>query len=89
MPVSRARRSGQTQFDIQLALSNTTIDAPASQDMATARSICTVSVLDKVTKAPLMPPQPNNCLLGYKRQPDGTMKVAWGLTVPTVPHTVR
>jgi ketosteroid isomerase-like protein len=83
------RRKEQTAFDVQLATSNIVVDAPASQDMATVRSTCIVSVLDKVTKQPVIPPQANNCLLGYRRQADGTMKVSWGVTVPTVAHTVK
>ncbi len=86
---ARARRSQQTQYDIQLTNSDIVVYAPASQDMATVRSTCVVTVFDKTTRQPVAPPQPNNCLLGYRRQADGTMKVNWGLTVPIVPHTVK
>lgn len=86
---ARARRNQQTHYDIQLTNSDIVVYAPTSQDMATVRSTCVVSVLDKTTKQPVAPPQPNNCLLGYRRQADGTMKVNWGLTVPIVPHSVK
>ncbi|OYU13904.1 MAG: hypothetical protein CFE37_13725 [Alphaproteobacteria bacterium PA4] len=84
---ARKRREQQTNFAITLAVSNIVIDAPASEDMATVRSACIVTVADKSSGKVLMT-QANNCLLGYRRQADGTMKVNWGLTVPTVPHTV-
>ncbi|MBC7637302.1 MAG: hypothetical protein H7251_17065 [Acetobacteraceae bacterium] len=85
---ARARRQQQTNFDITLATSDIIVDAPASQDMATVRSTCIVTVTDKQTKQVLMT-QANTCLLGYRRQSDGTMKVNWGLTDPTVPHEVK
>lgn len=85
---ARKRREQQTNFDITLATSDIIVDAPASQDMATVRSTCIVTVSDKQTKKVLMT-QPNTCLLGYRRQADGTMKVNWGLTYPTVPHEVK
>mgnify|MGYP002784737749 CR=1 FL=1 len=82
-----ARRKGQTSFAITLVTSNIIVDAPASQDMATVRSTCIVNVNDKTTGKLIMS-QANNCLLGYRRQADGSMKVNWSLTSPTVPHAV-
>ena len=86
---ARRRREQQTNFDITLATSDIIVDAPASQDMATVRSTCIVTVADKQQPKKVLMTQANTCLLGYRRQVDGSMKVNWGLTYPTVPHEVK
>ena len=72
-------RQQQTAYDITLALTETSVIAAASRDVATVRSICTVTVADKTTHKVLQT-QAENCVLVYRRQPDGSMKVEWSVT---------
>jgi len=57
-------------------------DAPASADPAVYRSTCAYTSTDAKTGKPGV--ERGNWLLGYRRQPDGSWKVAW--TVVSTHH---
>jgi ketosteroid isomerase-like protein len=62
---------------LKLVVTDQTIDAAKSGELAVARMRYTYTYTDPATKAPKN--ETGNWLLGWKRGADGTMKAAWGV----------
>jgi ketosteroid isomerase-like protein len=63
--------------DLQVVLSDPTVDVAASGDMAVLRSTTTATYTDLKTKKPVT--TTSNSLLGYKLQTDGSWKIEWSV----------
>jgi uncharacterized protein (TIGR02246 family) len=63
--------------DIQVTLSDPTVDVAASGDLAVFHSTTVTTSTDPATKAQVT--TTNNSLSGYKPQADGTWKIEWSV----------
>ena len=62
---------------------NETVDVAASGDMAVYRATYAFTGTDPKTKKPIS--ETGNMVTGYKKQPDGSWKVAWSIGANTPP----
>jgi ketosteroid isomerase-like protein len=65
----------------KVTVSDETVDVAASGDMAVYRATYAYDFTDPKTKAPAT--EHGNWVLGYKREADGSLKVAWGVIADT------
>lgn len=70
---------------MKLAVSEETVDMAASADLAVYRSTYIYTSTDPKTKK--LGVEHGNWLLGYRKQPDGSWKVAWTVISNTSPRT--
>jgi ketosteroid isomerase-like protein len=66
---------------VDLKVSDESVDVAKAGDMAVYRSTYAYSFTDPKTKRPTT--ETGNWLLGYKAQPDGSWKIAWGVVSDT------
>jgi len=67
--------------NLKLSVSNESVDVAEAGDMATYRATYSYTFTDPKTKAPAT--EVGNWLIGFKKQPDGTLKMAWGVVSDT------
>ena len=65
----------------KVSVSDEIVDVAASGDMAVYRATYAYDFTDPKTKAPVT--EHGNWVLGYKRQADGSLKIAWGVIADT------
>jgi len=70
-----------------VSVSNEIVDVAASGDMAVYRATYAYRFTDPATKQPAT--EHGNWLMGYKVQPDGSWKLAWGVVSDTGPAAAK
>ena len=70
-----------------VAVSNETVDVAKSGDMAVYRATYAYTFTDPASKKPTT--EHGNWLLGYKAQPDGSLKLAWSVVSDTGPAAAK
>jgi ketosteroid isomerase-like protein len=65
----------------KVSVSDETVDVASAGDMAVYRATYAYDFTDPKTKAPAT--EHGNWVVGYKRQADGSLKVAWGVVTDT------
>jgi ketosteroid isomerase-like protein len=65
----------------KVSVSDETVDVAASGDMAVYRATYAYDFTDPKTKGPTT--EHGNWVLGYKREADGSLKIAWGVIADT------
>ena len=67
----------------KVEVSDESVDVAKAGDMAVYRSTYTYTYTNPATK--LQDSEKGNWVIGYKKQPDGTMKIAWSVVSDTGP----
>jgi ketosteroid isomerase-like protein len=81
--LAAAKQTYAADKTAHVAVSNESVDVPASGDMAVYHSTYNVSFTDPKTKKPGT--DQGNYLAGYKQQADGTWKIEWVVISNTPP----